>query len=241
MKLGVNVRTDRWHCWVCDRGGKTLLTLLRGRDREIYEEYLGDVRRNDDSGLEKIYVDPYLPQGFSCVVGSSSRSAARVVEYLSYRGVDVVDMVTYRIGSCDFGRYSGRAIFPSFDVDGNPTYFVARAVDDRLEPKYKSDHFSKDIVSNEWMVDWSRPVDLVEGPLDAVKAGTNSIPLYGSSLREDTLLFKRLTSVACGAYVALDGDATKKKVRIARLLMSYGVPVWWVSMKYGEDPGGMEK
>ena len=85
------------------------------------------------------------------------------------------------------------------------------------------------------MIDWSCPVTLVEGPLDLVEAGSNSICLLGSSLTEKSRLASLLIKNKTTVYVALDHDARDKAEKIASFLMSYGNSVFMVDMPHNRD------
>ena len=51
---------------------------------------------------------------------------------------------------------------------------------------------SRDIVFNELFVDWKEKVYLVEGIFDAIAVGMNAIPILGSTINENSNLFKKL-------------------------------------------------
>ena len=56
--------------------------------------------------------------------------------------------------------------------------------------KYLNPPADRDIIFNELYIDWDSDIILVEGAFDAIKAGPNSIPLLGSTLREESSLFQ---------------------------------------------------
>ena len=56
--------------------------------------------------------------------------------------------------------------------------------------KYLNPPVSKNVVFNELYVDWDEAVVIVEGVFDAITVGQNGIPILGSSLREESKLFK---------------------------------------------------
>ena len=98
---------------------------------------------------------------------------------------------------------------------------------------------SKDIIFNHLFLDWDRDLVIVEGIFDAIKAGTNSIPLLGSTLRSSSLLFQEIVKRDTSVFVALDGDAEKKAVSIISKLLSYGAEVYRIDTSGFEDVGGM--
>ena len=82
---------------------------------------------------------------------------------------------------------------------------------------------------------------LVEGIFDAIKAGPNSIPLLGSTLREDSKLFQKIAKNDTAIFVALDKDAEKKSIKIISKLLLYGVEVYKINTSGYEDVGEMTK
>ena len=50
----------------------------------------------------------------------------------------------------------------------------------------------KNIIFNELYVDWDSDLVITEGIFDAIKAGPNSIPLLGSTVRENSKLFQKI-------------------------------------------------
>ena len=79
-------------------------------------------------------------------------------------------------------------------------------------------------------LDWSKEeIVLVEGPFDLIKCSLlNATCLLGSTLRENSELFRKLITYPERIILAMDADARKKQDKIASLLMSYDKEVWWV-------------
>jgi hypothetical protein len=80
----------------------------------------------------------------------------------------------------------------------------------------------------------------VEGVFDAFNA-ENSIPLLGSTLYEGSLLFQAILKHNPVVYLALDADAQKKTLKIARSLIQYGIETWNIDTSGCEDVGEMTK
>ena len=100
---------------------------------------------------------------------------------------------------------------------------------------------NKDIIFNDLYLDWSAPVTLVEGVFDAIVAGDNSIPILGSTLRKDSKLFQKIADKGVSVYLALDPDAEKKALHIAKSLLEYGIEVYKVDVSPYKDVGEMTK
>ena len=82
---------------------------------------------------------------------------------------------------------------------------------------------------------------IVEGVFDAIVIGDNAIPILGSTLREDSLLFQALAVHDTPVYVALDSDAEKKAQWIIRSMMKYDLEVKKINLEHYEDIGSMSK
>ena len=193
-KLSVNIESDRWRCWVCGKGGFNLLRLLTlgGKTHPDYIDYAAE----QEAGMgpkvpEKAHEQVSLPEEFRPLcVPRSTIYYQQAMGYLAERGITPDVVLTYKLGYCEDGQYAERIVIPSFDMHGALNFFTARSVWKRLGLPYLHGRFDKDIIFNELLIDWSKPVILVEGPFDAIKAGTNAITLQGKAVRKR--LLKRL-------------------------------------------------
>ena len=239
-KLSVNLVTDHFHCWTCDWGSENLVPIFRMRGGSQHlQEYLDEqVGKREEPVKERI--KPELPDGFR-PLSNELRSFRRgeALEYLADRGVTSEDVLRWRLGYCESGEYAGRIIFPSFDQHGELNFFVGRSIRKDSFRKYKHPELDKDIVFNDCMIDWTSPIILTEGPFDALKAGDNAIPLQGSSVRTDSLLFRKIVSSGVLVYFALDADVLKKQMRIIQKFRSYGVESRYVRLNGRKDVGEM--
>jgi hypothetical protein len=132
---------------------------------------------------------------------------------------------------------------PSFDATGTLNFFVGRAIDDKRRPKYDNpDTPKKDFIFNELNVDWTQRLVICEGPLDLVKCGDNAVPLLGSMLTEDFLLFEKILLNRTPVALALDcRDMKWKMQKYARKLAEYDLDVVIVDTGEKNDPGEMSK
>ena len=249
-KLSIHILTDQSHCWVCGlKTHNTLIPVLRKvASQEEIKDYLDKFAPNRKSFLdEESDTDPEnivrLPEDFSLIAmnkNARSPSIKLAKNYLSGRGVGESLWWKFRIGVSSEGNFERRVIIPSFDADGFLNTYVARAVDKRSFPNYLIPKIERTgIVFNEINVNWQEELTLVEGPFDLIKCVGNSTCLQGSTLTEDHLLFWRIVSNQTPILLALDADATKKTVKIAKLLSSYGIPVRILSLGSKNDVGEM--
>ena len=161
------------------------------------------------------------------------------MKYLYNRALDQGEILRWKIGYCDSGPFKNRIIIPSFNLDGDLNYFVARTYVDDYK-RYMNPPISRDIVFNELYVDFEEEIVLVEGVFDALKA-TNAIPILGSTIRETSKIFKKIIANDTPVLMALDPDATRKSQAIKRLFLKYGIEVREIQYTDDRDIGDMSK
>ena len=249
-KLSVNLLTNNYKCWVCDIRGTNVRRLLKTRlsYSQLYEwdkmnnvVDLGQLDSNifqDKAEIAKEIVD--LPKEFTSLANKNPPITSRIaLKYLYDRGLTKEDIVLWKIGFCSSGEYAGRIIVPSFDLNGNCDYFVARGYGKQY-PKYMNPNVSKDIVFNELFIDWNKDIILVEGVFDAMKA-KNAIPLLGSTLNQKSNLFKKIVYYEPDVYIALDPDAEKKASQLIENLIQYDLNLYKIDVSGFGDVGEMTK
>tara|TARA_Y100001963_G_scaffold142998_1_gene213267 strand:+ start:469 stop:1134 length:666 start_codon:yes stop_codon:yes gene_type:complete len=191
------------------------------------------IRREDKSKVE-------LPEEFVSLCSENlPATGVYALRYLEKRGVTKSDILKWKIGYCFSGEYRNRIIIPSFDDDGDCSYFIARSYSGDSY-KYKNPRASKDIVFNELYIDWNLDLVLVEGVFDALVAG-NAVPILGSTLRSGSKLLRKIVRNDTPVYVALDPDAAKKERRIIEMLLRYDIEVYKIDVSGYEDVGSMPK
>tara|TARA_R100000008_G_C3584647_1_gene171239 strand:- start:587 stop:1507 length:921 start_codon:yes stop_codon:yes gene_type:complete len=247
-KLSINLDKSVYRCWVCDtKGGVSYLVKRFGtaEDKHKWELLNQEI---DMSSLESMFEiqkeeekqTVKLPKEYFCLARKDlPYSAKEPLSYLMARGISSADILYYKIGYCDRGQYRKRIIIPSFNQDGDCNYFVARSYwKDWL--KYKNPPVSKNIIFNDLMIDWNSPITLVEGVFDAIKIN-NSIPLLGSTLQENTQLFKKLAVKQPKIYIGLDKDALLKSLQIINSMLEYGLEVYRLDTSNIEDIGAISR
>ena len=247
----MNVEKNFFKCWICDTSGRSIRRLVRRfgsyQQLKLWDEISGreDITTFDDIFELRHDLDVQqkiqLPEEFVSLTGKNHPPSARhAKKYLESRGITQEDIIRWKIGYCVRGNYEGRIIIPSFSDDGYVNYFVARAYDSNWK-KYLNPSTSKDIVFNELFMDWDSDVILVEGAFDAIKAGPNSIPLLGSTLRDHSRLFRKIVEKDAAVFLALDADAEKKTIKIITELLNYGVEIYKIDTTGHTDAGEMTK
>lgn len=246
-KLSINVEKGVFKCWICDYSGTKVSQLVRRYAPSYYADYRQlegeiDIAKYDTIFAEHVPEPPQiidLPENFQTLTGKKTRLKRRALDYLYSRGFSDKDILTWKIGFCDYGEYQDRVIIPSFDDDGNVNFFVGRSYTDDWM-KYKNPQVSKDIIFNDLNIDWEDEVILVEGVFDAMKC-KNAIPLLGSTLREKSRLFQKICERKPDIYLALDEDVKNKEFSIAKKLKEYGITVKVIQVAPYADIGAMPK
>ena len=247
-KLSINFTKNAAKCWACDWRTKTLRRLVRrwGQVHHInrWKDFDADIELGDLDNLfaKEIQTSQRidLPSEFQTLTGRDHPASARVpLNYLRRRAVKEKDILYWKIGYCASGEYKNRLILPSFDDEGYCNFFTSRTYDPNVWPPYLNGPGNKDIIFNELLIDWEREVTLVEGVFDAIVAGENSIPLLGSTLREDSNLFRKIVKNDTPVLLGLDDDAHKKAMKLVRALLAHDVEVRLMDTSGHKDVGEM--
>lgn len=239
-KLQVNFETQKWHCWVCNKGGHKIGILLRklNAPKQIISEVLkilGDYRGVSKDKDDKTEYNISLPQCYKPLWEKSDDPIYKnAIHYLKGRGIGGIDILRYSMGYCSSNGYSNRIIIPSYDGEGKLNYFIARDMFPNSKFKYKNPPMSKDTVCFEMFVNWNEPIILVEGVFDAIAIRNNAIPLLGK-FPSKTLVKRLVEKKVKQIYVALDEDAKQDAVKLSKFLMDYGIDTYLLDMK-DKDP-----
>lgn len=245
LKLSVNIDKGVFKCWICDYSGTKISPLIRRFAPSYYADWRLlegeiDLDKYDTIFADEVELPPQiidLPENFQTLTGKKTRLKQKPLNYLYSRGFTDTDILNWKIGFCNFGEYQDRVIVPSFDSQGNVSFFIARSYTDDWM-KYRNPKVSKDIIFNDLNIDWDNDVILVEGVFDAMKC-KNAIPLLGSTLRENSLLFQKICERKPNVYLALDEDAKGKEFGIAKKLREYGIRTMSIKITPYSDIGEM--
>tara|TARA_R100000541_G_scaffold50843_1_gene58154 strand:+ start:403 stop:1329 length:927 start_codon:yes stop_codon:yes gene_type:complete len=231
-------KANPWHCWACDVRGKSIIPLLRKanapQDKIEYAKTL--VVDSSYNYVEKTYAALTLPSEFISLssVDSPNLSMRHAQAYIKNRGVSNHDISQYNIGYCDEGLYKNMIILPTYDAEGSLNYFTARSFEREPHTKYRNPSVSRDIIPNEYFINWNIPVILCEGIFDAIAIKRNAIPLLGKSI-QSSLMKKLIVSAVDKIYIALDSDAIKQALRFCEKLMAEGKEIYLVDLQ-DKDP-----
>lgn len=244
-KMTINIEKSVFNCWHCGIKGKSFLYLLKLAGATILPQYKKifseGVKKNieDIDNLfgteikEKTSSKLILPKRYENLFRNIEKAFYKpAVEYLQKRGVTKEDILKYNI---HYSVNDQRILFPSYDRDNNLNYYVARTIQSFESYKYKNASTSKrEVIFNEHLIEWNKPLYIVEGIFDAILSRKNAVPILGSNVGSGSLLFKRLLENNTHVIIALDADAKKKMFKMINELVKYNIPVTYVDWKSEE-------
>tara|TARA_R100000234_G_scaffold85252_1_gene54288 strand:- start:156 stop:1013 length:858 start_codon:yes stop_codon:yes gene_type:complete len=238
-KLQINIKTQKWHCWVSNQGGHNLYQLLKKlkAGKEEFDELSDIVGKPKFKQTKEDKVVLRLPNDFKPMWvddGNIIQKHAKV--YLNKRGITSQDILRYSIGYCSEGLYGNRVIIPSYDSKGVLNYFVGRSIyEDGM--KYKNPPVSKNIIGFDLFINWDEPIILCEGVFDAIAIKRNAIPLFGKTIPKK-LMKKIYEKQIKTIYILLDSDAYWDSIKMTDVLMRNGINVQLVRLN-DDDPSDM--
>ena len=239
-KLQINMLSQKWHCWVSNRGGHSLYSLFKkiNADSRYFSE-LKDIvfiPTQKDEKESKVIVS--LPREYQSL-SSKSKSLfyKHAIKFLNQRRINETDIKKHKMGFCDDGVYQNRIIIPSYDENGILNYFVGRSFMGS-GMKYKNPNVSRDIIPFDWFIAWTYPIVLCEGVFDAISIRTNAIPML-SKKPSKSLLTKIFQEQVKTIYIALDNDAKKDAYNLSEFFKDFGIDSKVVNLPKNEDPNDL--
>ena len=129
-KMSINFVNGYFKCWICDERGKNIYRIVRKfgtyQQRQKYLELQGRLDLNEFEDLfkelnneeENQKID--LPEEFISLCNKDlPMETTDVFRYLSSRGIGRREILKWEIGYWKEGRYGGRILIPSIDVEGD--------------------------------------------------------------------------------------------------------------------------
>ena len=216
--LEVNYIDNVYKCWACGDSegthgslGKIFDKYGNKKQKKLYNVLKPEtvVKRERKKKTLK------LPEGFTLFKDSSPVYPVRrqAMNYLKSRGITDDMIEKFGIGFCDKGDHAGRIIIPSYNKNGELSYYIARSWNPLSKAKYKNPEAEKDkIIFWESLIDWNKDIYLVEGAFDGLFLD-NPIPMLGKHMSE--LLFDTIYEKAkANVIICLDGDAWENAVKL---------------------------
>jgi DNA primase len=243
FNLEISLNRKKYKCWKCENFG-SLTNLVRKfgskQDYSLYKEY----EFIFDDGEEKQIKRVYLPREFISFKDGYNEYDFEHLEAFNYvksRGITWEQITKYNIGFCLKGYYKGRILFPSMNEEEECDFFTARSFVGE-KPTYKMPKYPKElIIFNEYYIDWKKPICLVEGIIDALAVGQNTIPLMGKKIHKK--LYDLLIENKSIVIVILDIDAQYDMYKILELLHTLGLNdrLFYYDLKDSKDLGEIKQ
>ena len=242
-KMTINLEKGVFNCWHCGLKGKSFIWLLKlagASNPNQYKKIFQETQQINLEDIDKIFGKEEvrknklaLPKGYESLFRNIDKAFYKpALEYLLNRGLKKEDVLKYDI---HYSVSEQRILFPSYDRDHNLNYYVARTIQRFENYKYKNATISKkEVIFNEHLVEWEKPLYIVEGIFDAILSRKNAVPILGSNVGRGSLLFKRLLQNNTEVIIALDADAKKKIIKMINELVRYNIPVTYVDWKSEE-------
>ena len=238
-KFNINLISHAWHCWVCGSKGRSLFSLAKKLQAGTKVLSLFRTLRGNKISKTKSEILSLPPEFTSIYKGESNHPDYRnAVRYLKKRGISGTDVLRYNIGYATSGSYSGMIIIPSYNSDGHLNYFTSRAFYEG-GMTHKNPPSSRDVIGYELFVNWHEPLNIVEGPFDAVTLGGNTVPLFGKTLSK-SLIKGIIENNVKRINLILDKDALVKSLEHAQRFISQGIETHIIDLP-GKDPNELGK
>lgn len=273
-KLSVNFQLNRFHCWVCHYRGvasklldeKGILDAI-GR-REIYEK---NQRTDPIEDAEKYVSKTFkVPKHVLITSKNYQTETKRAYEYITKRLECSLDFIEeFELGVSqevflrnkkgeEYSKNSFCIFVPSFDKNLRMNYYFQREFVMKQSGKYNPISEKSKVVAFESRVDWNkRDLVLVEGGFDSLRLwslGIQNVPLLGTFMSKDFLLFHYIRLYDIEPIILLDQEARSEAERIKDFLNEVGIrsSVWHtlyddVEKEYPEkmrgtlDPASLKK
>jgi DNA primase len=223
--LEVNYHQGVFKCWACkdhnNMSGYIPKLISRYGNSKLLKQYYilkPDYKTDYSKNNEKRNIEVKLPDSFLSLKDKYPYDPAYndAMRYLKERGITQNIIDYYGLGYTSSGKHFLRIVMPSYDIDDNLNYFVARAFS-WVKPKYKNHENDKTLVIiNENKINWDATIYLVEGPFDHIVT-PNSIPLLGKYI-SDLLLETLIEKSSADIIIVLDPDAIKDAIVLYKQL-----------------------
>ena len=230
-KLSINLSTGVYHCWVCESKGPNIgkVALRTSIQKDAAYELLACFKRKNKE-IEEVEVKKLvqLPEDFRLIAKSYEKNklAKLGAGYLIERGFTIEDMWRFKVGVSDQYQFINRVIFPSFDANQRLNYFVARTFEKDNKRRYFNCKDSrKNIIFNEFDIDFQKELVIVEGVFDLLNCPENSTCILGSWMSKNYMLFQKIVENKTPVILCLDPDAMSKTQKISKTLYEFCVDV----------------
>lgn len=247
-KLAVNFEKNKYHCWKCGYGSNNLRNFIKfffhGRlsewDRLFPDSLVPKEEKLAQEGEDKpewIFYDmgKWQKKLHSCVNNTESLSLLARDYLFARKKISRMSLLMWDVRV----SYDGKSIFvPSYNNDGKVNLYVKKVFYDDGNVFTEVPQISKkNVIFNEFFIDWSRPLYIVENVFDAMRFDFGeSVPILGSDIRMDSKLVDTAIKYGTRICLFLDSDDTgiRKSYKIYDKLSKLGVNVTICDNVFGD-------
>lgn len=246
-KLALNLNNEIYQCWVCGAKGNIIKLLKKVASHSDLQQYLDKFQSKfsksakNSEEIETFQV--HLPEEYVPLIEYKNHLLGqKAYDYLlGKRGITEEDILKYKIGTAFRGNYANKIILPSFDSRGLVNFFTSRTYDGEYWSPSAPKGYKFSIIMNELNLDFHKPIVIVEGFFDMLKSVVNTVPLFGSSLPVQSLLFKTIVYYDTSVFIGLDPDAEKKSNNLMYHLLAYDILTYKIDVAPFKDIGELTK
>lgn len=222
--LAINYEKGVYKCWACwernNMHGSIIYLIKKYGNKQHLKDYLlvaPQIRRYSDELKELKHIKVKYPESFREFSKSKEYHTNFTAAYKYVKGRGIPDSILHKFNigfTCD-GKRRDRIIIPSYDINGELNYYIARSWDKYNKVKYMNPESGVDaqdkqhIIFNEGRVNWDSTIYLVEGAFDHIVT-PNSIPILGKYI-SDTLFHALQTRAKSDVVIVLDGGTQEIK------------------------------
>lgn len=245
-KLQINIEKNVFDCWVCGYSGFITRLIHDHFPAELKAKYINTLPDFENRAeVDEVRPALSLPEGSRFLLDSlDDPKAVRSLEWLR-RETGAPDESIYfnKVMFCPFGRHAGRILFPSFDDMGNLNFYQTRDVDIVGRYKYiNSETKIRDVVFNEILINWSKPIILVESIKSVIAHFRipNVIPILGTKFSKRFRIFREsIFNNTPLVYVFLDPKERSRSYDIMNIYNSFGVETRLIQSKTSKQPDNL--
>lgn len=218
--LEINYQYNVYKCWSCSEThgthGSLYKLIKKFGNNKLLKKYL--ILRPDDNedAPKKEFKQAKLPENFISFANATKGIKLTIqykqaYNYIKSRKITDEMVNKFNIGFCYEGEYQHRIIIPSYDIKGYLNYFIGRSYLNKPKRKYKNPDTQKELILfNESLIDWNKPLYIVEGAFDSIFLD-NALPMLGKYMGDD--LFNKIYDNAKNKIIiVLDPDAWENAV-----------------------------
>jgi len=222
----VNTRNGWWRCFRCDFRGR-----LPGFDD-------ADGFEDDSEGWEDVPTEVEEPSDFHALPGMA-RSLEAPRKYLRERGISFEAVKGAGLGYAIRGKHRGRIIMPIDSPSGTRLGWVGRTILERGRKYHTAEGMNRRVTfyNDAALSTGSSPLVVTEGPFDALRHWPTAVACLGKPTPDH---IGRLRVLDRPVVIALDGDAWREGLSVARSLRLSGVRAYALALPPCEDLGSTE-